>query len=110
MRARLSKRAGNDLIDMYLYSEQEFGAAQAERFRQELLDRFEQIAHWPAIGRTQKGVIAEVRVLFHRMYAIAYQVRTVHVLIVRVLHPNSDWSRRLANSRKVRIFALLPGT
>jgi toxin ParE1/3/4 len=48
---RLSRKAEDDLIDIYLAGARDFGAAQAERYYFELQDVFEFLSRFPQIAR-----------------------------------------------------------
>jgi toxin ParE1/3/4 len=48
---RLSQRADRDLRDIYLYGVENFGLAQAERYRLELDGCFAMLSEFPRMGR-----------------------------------------------------------
>ena len=49
---RLSHRAVNDLLDIFIYGIELFGVLQAEKYQAELIAAFENIATYPQMGRS----------------------------------------------------------
>ena len=61
MSYRLSRKAEQDLIDIYVASVGMFGVAQAERYQDSLEAAFDAIAAFPYIGRERAGTGADFK-------------------------------------------------
>ncbi|MFH1793784.1 MAG: type II toxin-antitoxin system RelE/ParE family toxin [Pseudomonadota bacterium] len=86
---RLSKRAGANLRDIYLFGIEQFGRRQAEKYRLELDECFAMLARHPRIGRTSQSIRAGVRRHEHGSHVILYREENDGILIVAVLHSRS---------------------
>jgi toxin ParE1/3/4 len=83
---RLTARADNELLDIYLYGIEQFGLRQAERYKLSLDECFSMLAGHPRMGRISPTVRPGIRRHEHGSHVILYQEETDHVLIVAVLH------------------------
>ena len=88
---RLSRRAEEDLIQIYLTSAQAFGMAQAERYQDALEAAFERIAAFPEIARQRRELTPPVRVHPCRSHVVIYVVGEEGPFIIRVRHAHEDW-------------------
>lgn len=95
MSYRLSNDAEQDVIDIYLYSYQEFGEAKAESYHQALVEHFNKLAKNPAMGRDFSFIKAHTRRSNCVSHVVYYQVIGADVLILRVLHQSRDPARHL---------------
>jgi toxin ParE1/3/4 len=86
---RLSQRADRDLRDIYLYGVENFGLAQAERYRLELDACFAMLSEFPRLGRLSATIRAGLRRHEHGSHVVLYQEQPDHVLIVAVVHGRS---------------------
>lgn len=91
----LSQDAEIDLGDIFDYTEQEFGSAQASGYLLELETVFNQLIISPKLGRERDEIRANLRSIVHSAHVIFYRVRADHIRIVRVLHTSRDLSRFL---------------
>lgn len=91
MSYRLSQRAEQDLIDIYVASFGMFGVAQAERYQDSLEAAFDAIAAFPYIGRERAELRPPVRVHPCKSHIILYVLDERGPLIVRVRHAGEDW-------------------
>ncbi len=89
----LATQAEEDLGEIFDYTEQEFGQAQASRYLMELDAIFNQLMLNPKSGRERREIRANLRSIIYSSHVIFYRVRTDHIRIVRVLHANRDLSR-----------------
>ncbi|WP_424973320.1 type II toxin-antitoxin system RelE/ParE family toxin [Dinoroseobacter sp. S76] len=92
---RLSKDAEQDVIDIYLYTVENFGARQADRYVDELEERFKVIASSPKLGRRYDEVKAGVRRLAYESHSIYYTVGSHGIFVLRILHQRMDPGRHL---------------
>ena len=91
----LSAQAETDLGEIFDYTEQEFGQAQASSYLMELDAIFNQLVLNPKSGRERREIRTNLRSIIHSAHIIFYRVRTDHIRIVRVLHASRDLSRFL---------------
>jgi toxin ParE1/3/4 len=91
----LSRRAETDLVEIWIYSEQNWGAAQADCYLDALAKKLMAMAAKPERGRCRddvRGGYLSILVGRH----IAFYTFTAHeVLIQRVLHGSADPDRHL---------------
>jgi toxin ParE1/3/4 len=86
---RPSQRADRDLRDIYLYGVENFGLAQAERYRLELDACFAMLSEFPRMGRLSDTIRAGLRRHEHGSHVVIYKEHPDHVLIVAVVHGRS---------------------
>lgn len=93
---RLSEQAAADLEDIFVYTIETFGEAQAERYKTKLEDAMSRIADDPRLGRAMEG---RTRTFFqyncesHGLFFVVEDDKSI--LIVRVLHLAMDLPRHL---------------
>ena len=92
---RLTKKAEQDVIDLYVRGMAEFGVEQAERYHGDLIAAFQLLADNPRIARERVEFTPPVRLHRHAAHMIAYLIRDDEVLIVRVMSRRQDWERHL---------------
>lgn len=90
---RLSRKADDDLTQVYLYSFERFGEVQADTYTSELSACFRLLAEQPRLGRGRPGQPEDRRAFFHGSHIIAYRITPAGILIQRVLDARSDWQR-----------------
>lgn len=91
----LTTEAERDLIDIYLYGIKQFGAAQAERYAQRLMQAIETAASHPSFGVDYSFVRAGLRRYEHTSHAIYYERRADRLLVLRILHGRMDPGRHI---------------
>jgi toxin ParE1/3/4 len=85
---RLSRRADQDLIDIYLYTLDRFCLSQAENYVRGITDCFEMLSGNPHIGRLADNIRKNLRRHEHDSHVIFYRDDGEAVLILAVLHRN----------------------
>lgn len=95
MRVELSKLADRDLGDIYRYSYERFGEAQAGRYYASLWRCFAFLADHPTIGRIRTEFQPPARSHQHQRHVVFYDIADSHILIVRVLHERMDIDRHM---------------
>ncbi|MDX7951795.1 type II toxin-antitoxin system RelE/ParE family toxin [Lichenihabitans sp. Uapishka_5] len=85
---RLTRRADQDLVDIYLYTLETFGLQQAERYVEGVRSCFGLLADAPQIGRKADIIRSGVRRHEHGGHVILYreEVERGGVLILAVIH------------------------
>ena len=92
---RFSKKAAQDLKDVYQYSYREYGEKQADTYIQELEKVFNLLAENPLLCRERTEFIPSVRIHHHNKHLIVYINEQDDILIVRLLHEKMDTKKQL---------------
>ena len=94
MAIEISQAAEADLLEIFLYSIEEFGLGQAERYKNRLENAFQALSDTPKMVRLRREISPPVRVHPVQQHLIIYTVledgETVYVL--RVRHQREDWA------------------
>jgi toxin ParE1/3/4 len=91
----LSQAADRDLTEIYVYSFQQFGEAQADAYLVALGECMAQLAEAPRLGRAIDHLRSGYRRFEHQSHVIFYRVVDRGILVVRVLHERMDPVRNL---------------
>lgn len=83
---RVSERGGRDLLDIYLFGIEAFGAHQALRYQEDLDHCFQLLADHPGIGRYARNTRKGVRRHEHASHVIFYEEIDGGILILAVAH------------------------
>jgi toxin ParE1/3/4 len=86
---RLTERARNDLLDIFLFGIEAFGSRQAESYLADLEHTFGLLASVPKMGRLAKGVGLDVRRHEHGAHVIFYRTTDYGVRIAAIVHKSS---------------------
>ena len=90
MRIRKSALAERDLIGIWEYSCEQWDAAQADKYLDELGKGIKLLADNPELGVRRDYVKDGYRVLFVGSHAVYYTTSASTVYVVRVLHVRMD--------------------
>jgi toxin ParE1/3/4 len=94
-----TRRADQDLQEIYRFTRRTWGRAQAERYLHGLEQRFTALADNPLIGIAREDLRPEgLRSVVHGSHVVFYQPQSYGVLIVRVLHGRQDVREHLDSS------------
>ena len=85
--SRLSRKADDDLTEIYLYPYRHFGASKADAYLSALEECFELISRQPSVSVDVARLRAGYRRYIHERHAVYYKVDDAGVLIVRVPGP-----------------------
>jgi toxin ParE1/3/4 len=86
-----TRRADQDLQEIYRYTRRTWGRAQAERYLRGLVQRFAALVDNPLMGIAREDLRPEgLRSVVHGDHVVFYQPQSYGVLIVRVLHGRQD--------------------
>jgi toxin ParE1/3/4 len=94
-RIRKHALAESDLIGIWQYTFEQWDAAQADKYLDELNDGIQQLADNPSMGAKRDYVRESYRVLFVNSHAVYYTVTPSAIHIIRVLHGQMDPGRHL---------------
>ena len=82
--------AEQDLVNIWLYTWQEWGEAQADFYLDDLEQTLKLLAKQPMLGRLREEFKPPVRIFYHAHHLLVYQVIKGGISVVRVLHKNMD--------------------
>lgn len=88
-------RAEDDLVDIWLYSFEKWGADQADHYLDKLDEGITRIAQDPAIGKACSHIRQGYRRLHVEHHLIYYWIGQGRIEVVRVLHERMDPDRHL---------------
>ncbi|MEM1132935.1 MAG: type II toxin-antitoxin system RelE/ParE family toxin [Pseudomonadota bacterium] len=94
MTYRLSKKADEDIIRIYLDGAEQFGVAQADAYHASLERSFDFLAENPRAAREREELSPAFRAHPHKAHVILYRVEERGIFIVRVRHAREDWVSR----------------
>ena len=94
---RISKTvsAERELEDIYYYGLIQWGAAQADRYHEELTNAMDQLADNPKLGKAIDAVRSGYRALRVNRHTIYYRIEGHDIRIMRVRHERMDPDRYL---------------
>ncbi|MGL4313991.1 MAG: type II toxin-antitoxin system RelE/ParE family toxin [Sphingomonas sp.] len=91
---RLTRRAVEDLVAIYISGAEQFGVDQADVYHQDLADIFGFLTRYPRAARLRDEIRPPVRAYPHRSHLIIYDLDDDDtVVILRVRHAKEDWQR-----------------
>jgi len=90
---RLSRKAEDDLIQLFVTGARDFGIAQAEAYFAGLETTFAFLSDHPRAARERAEITPPIRVHPHKAHLIVYAIRGDDILILRVRHGREDWDR-----------------
>ena len=89
-RFRLSKLAGADLDEMWLYVAADGGVDVANRLIDDIMDRIVLLASQPNAGRVRDELAVGLRSVPVHRHIIYYRPEQGHIVVARVLHGSRD--------------------
>jgi toxin ParE1/3/4 len=91
----VTPKAESDLIGIWVYTCEEWGVDQADKYLDQLETGMQQLINHPSLGANYAHVLSGYRRLQVEHHAVFYQVLESEMLIVRVLHEDMDAPERL---------------
>jgi toxin ParE1/3/4 len=88
---RLSGKAEEDLVRLYVDGVRLFGVGQAEAYFEGLAGTFDFLAEYPKAARERMEITPPVRIHPYRSHLIVYRLDGPDILILRVRHGREDW-------------------
>jgi toxin ParE1/3/4 len=95
LRLRVTPKAESDLVGIWVYTCEEWGADQADKYLGGLEEGMRQLIHHPSLGSDYTHVLPGYRRLQVERHAVLYKVVESELLVVRVLHESMDAPARL---------------
>ena len=89
----LSAAADQDIVDIYDYAEQAYGAEQAEAYVLKLEVFLDELVRSPEMGRGRDEIKPGLRSFPKEHHVIFYRILNDRIRIVRVLHNRRDLTR-----------------
>ena len=90
-------QAEQDLIDIWLYTYEQWGEAQAERYFDALEQGIYKLGRHPELGRRCDHIRQGYRSLRINRHVVYYTVTTSTVHVIRVLHERMDPGRQFSD-------------
>ena len=91
----ITPKAESDLIGIWVYTCEEWGVEQADKYLDQLEEGMKQLVNYPSLGTNYAHVLPGYRRLQVAHHAVFYQVLEREILVVRVLHEDMDAPQRL---------------
>lgn len=95
LKLNVTPKADSDLIGIWVYTCEEWGVDQADKYLEQLAIGMEQLINHPMLGTNYAHVLSGYRRLQVEHHAVFYQVLKQEILVVRVLHEDMDAPERL---------------
>jgi toxin ParE1/3/4 len=86
----LAPRAKADLTDIYAYTRQSWGVAQADSYLGALEEAFARLCENPEIGKARPDIREGYRCLNVEKHLIFYKINNLEIHILGVLHARMD--------------------
>jgi toxin ParE1/3/4 len=97
LKLRVTPKAESDLVGIWVYTCDEWGADQADTYLDQLEKGMKQLTDHPSLGTDYAHILPAYRRLRLEHHAVFYKVLDAEVLIVRVLHEAIDAPARLSD-------------
>jgi toxin ParE1/3/4 len=88
---RLTPKAEDDLEDIWSYTAETWSANQADRYLDELLEKFDLLLAMPEIAHERTEFTPPVRIHPSGSHLLVYRIEVDHLLIIRVLGARQNW-------------------
>lgn len=95
MNVKLSKLAKEDLIDIWLYGENNWGAVSADRYLDSLDVFLRSLIHFPEKFPLRQEFKPSVRLAPFKSHLVVYIHTEKYIQIVRVLHQSMDMPNQI---------------
>jgi toxin ParE1/3/4 len=86
----ISPEAQIDLQDIFIFTLEEWGEAQAEKYLFELYSIFERLVAYPLMGRARPKLVEHLRSFPTGAHIVFYMIWNDQISIVRILHASRD--------------------
>jgi len=90
LKLSVTPKAESDLIGIWVYTCEEWGADQADNYLDQLEAGMKQLIDHPSLGGNYDHVLPGYRRLQVEHHAVFYQLHESEVFVVRVLHEDMD--------------------
>jgi toxin ParE1/3/4 len=89
---RYSRRAEDDFYEIAIYTVEQWGTAQADRYMAELEAFCELLADFPGIGRECDEIAPQLRRMEHESHVVFFFSKDDGILVSRVFHKKRNIS------------------
>ena len=86
----ITTEANSDLVEIWLYTDEQFGATQADRYLDQLAEAIDRLLVHPELGKDRSDVKSGYRSIHVNKHVVFYRVINDGLLVVRVLHDSMD--------------------
>ena len=87
---RISRQTEEDLVDIWLYTNDEWGSDQADEYLRQIDTGISRLVEYPELGKDRNELREGYRSLSINHHIAFYIVQKNEITIVRILHENSD--------------------
>lgn len=92
MSYKLSRKAEDDLIGIYIEGVARFGAVQADQYHSEIGQMLDLLSENPRMARERIEISPPVRIHPFQSHLVVYLIENNNdILIVRIRHGHEDW-------------------
>lgn len=95
LKLSVTPKAEADMIGVWVYTCEEWGVDQADKYLDQLEEGMKQLINHPSLGADYAHVLPGYRRLQVEHHAVFYKAVEPEVLVVRVLHDSMDAPARL---------------
>ena len=93
----IKPEAENDLEKIYLFSIENWGLRQAEKYQDDLFEGMQLISKTPKLGKVYPFSIQEYRKYHVNRHLIFYRIDSKKCEIIRILHDSMDLRKALVH-------------
>ncbi len=86
----LAARASADLLEIVRYTYRQWGAGQAQSYREELQLALQQLSMRPDLGRRREAIAPGLRSFPVAQHVAFYTQRRGRIVVLRILHPSMN--------------------
>jgi toxin ParE1/3/4 len=95
-RFELTKKAVEDLADIWNYTYENWSENQADKYYQLLIESFKEIACNPRIGKNYSGIVESLRGFKVGRHIVFFrEMEGLKIEIIRILHEQMDLKNRI---------------
>ena len=91
MTYRFSRKAAEDLENLYVFGVEAFGLAQSERYYAGLTTTLTFLAEYPLVAVARPELGPETRAYPYRSHVIFYRRDNQDIFVQRIRHGREDW-------------------
>ena len=91
MAYRFSRKAAEDLENLYLHGAMTFGVAQTEVYVAGLVEALEFLSRFPMAARTRPELGPATRGHPYKSHMVFYRPDGADILVLRIRHGSEDW-------------------
>ena len=88
---RLTQRADDDILAVYLQGFELFGERLADRYHDDLHALFQKLADHPGMARVRSEITPAVRAFSFKAHVVIYEDAPDGVVLLSVRHGHEDW-------------------